>query len=256
LNVPEIGLGSLQYHLRAAKVHGDQTPVQYKRVDKESGKEVIAKDVPKLFGYHLGPNGERLDVTEIPYEEVKDKVRFDKDNEYLVFAKTERRYFLRDDLEINGKFTEIPVTQVIDKQDEEAIEPFDRTTEIEVSEDAHVSLERVSEYSFKEVYMLAADPDKKVRESKNRVNKLARHLLEKQTALVAFFSWGRGYQYYTAVIYPYERKDGKMWLLMGMSEGILQLDSGSSLEETPVKNEESPVPTIVVARKPKVNISK
>ena len=104
--------------------------------------------------------------------------------------------------------------------------------------------------------MLAADPDKKVRESKNRVNKFARNLLEKQTALVAFFSWGRGYQYYTAVIYPYERKDGKLCLLMGMSEGILQLDSGSSLEETPVKNEESPVPTIVVARKPKVNISK
>ena len=44
---------------------------------------------------------------------------------------------------------------------------------------------------------------------------------------------GRGYQYYTTVIYPYERNDGKLWLLMGMSEGILQLDSGSSLEETP-----------------------
>jgi hypothetical protein len=254
LNVPELGLGPLQYHLRAAKVHGDQKKVEFKKVDKESGREVIAKDVPKLFAYRLGPNGERLDVKEIPYDEVKDKVRLD--NEYLVYAKTERRYFLKDDLEINGKFAELPVNQVVDKQDDEAIEPFDRTTEIEVAEDAYVSLERVPEYSFKEVYMLAPDPDKKVKESMNRVTKLARHLLEKQTALVAFFSWGRGYQYYTAVIYPYERKEGRLWLLMGMSEGILQLDSGSSIEEAPVKNEESPVPTIVVARKPKVNISK
>jgi len=103
--------------------------------------------------------------------------------------------------------------------------------------------------------MLAPDPDKKVKESKNRVSKFAKHLLEKQTALVAFFSWGRGYQFYTAVIYHYERKDGQLWLLMGMSEGILQLNSGSSLEKTPVKQGD-PVPMITVARKPKVNISK
>ncbi len=97
---------------------------------------------------------------------------------------------------------------MIDRQEDgEAIEPFDRTTDIEVAEDAFVSLERVAEYRFKEVYMLAPDPDKKVKESKSRVVKLARHLLDKQTALVAFFSWGRGYQYYTAVIYPYERKE-------------------------------------------------
>ncbi len=105
--------------------------------------------------------------------------------------------------------------------------------------------------------MLAADPDKKVRESSNRVHKFARYLLEKQTALVAFFSWGRGYQYYTAVIYPYERKeDGGLWLLMGMSEGILQLDYGMSLEEATTKEPEPNVPLISVARKPKVNISK
>jgi hypothetical protein len=147
LNVPELGLGPLQYHLRAAKIHGDQKKVEYKKVDKESGKDVVAKDVPKLFAYHEGPSGEKLDVKEIPFEEVKDKVGFD--NEYLVYANTERRYFFKDDLEINGKFTEVPVSQVVDKQDEEAIEPFDRTTEIEVSEDAFVSLERVPEYSFK-----------------------------------------------------------------------------------------------------------
>jgi hypothetical protein len=103
---------------------------------------------------------------------------------------------------------------------------------------------------------LAADPDKKVKELENRVHKFARHLLEKQTALVAFFSWGRGYQYYTTVIYPYERNDGRLWLLMGMSEGILQLDDGMSLEEATQKEAESNVPLVTVARKPKVIISK
>jgi hypothetical protein len=90
----------------------------------------------------------------------------------------------------------------------EIIEPFDRTTDVEVAQDGSVSMERVSEYRFKEVYMLATDTDKKVKESNDRVLKLARHLLEKEIALVAFFSWGRGYQYYTAVIYPYERATG------------------------------------------------
>ena len=223
-------------------------------MDKDSGKEVVSKEVPKLFGYRLGPNGERLDVKEIPYEEVKDKVR---EGDYLVFAKSERRYFLKDELAISGRWTEVPVSQVVDKEETgDAIEPFDRTTEIEVAEDAYVSLERVPEYLFKEVYMLAPDPDKKVKESKNRVHKFARHLLEKQTALVAFFSWGRGYQYYTAVIYPYERNDGRLWLLMGMSEGILQLDYGMSLEEATQKEAESNVPLVTVARKPKVTISK
>jgi hypothetical protein len=257
LNVPELGLGSLQYHLRAAKVHGDQKAVEFSKVDKESGKQVVARDVPKLFGYNLGPNGERIDVKEIPYDEVKDKVRFSEND--LVFAKTERRYFLKDDLEISGKWSEVPPSQVIDKQEDgEVIEPFDRTTEIEVAEDAYVSLQRVSEYRFKEVYMLAPDPDKKVKESNNRVTKLARHLLDKQIALVAFFSWGRGYQYYTAVIHPYERaNDGRLWLLMGMSEGILQLDAGWSVEEENQAMEvESPVPVVTIARKPKVTISK
>ena len=41
------------------------------KVDKISGQQVVARDVPKLFSFKLGPNGERLDVTEIPHEEVK-----------------------------------------------------------------------------------------------------------------------------------------------------------------------------------------
>ncbi len=102
---------------------------------------------------------------------------------------------------------------------------------------------------------MAPDTDKKVKETSSRVRQLARYLLEKQTALVSFFSWGRGYQFYTAVVYPYERKDGRLWLLMGLSEGVLKLDDTWALQED--KQEESlpPVP-FATSRKPKVSISK
>ncbi len=63
------------------------------------------------------------------------------------------------------------------------------------------------------------------------------------------------YNYYTAVIHPYERKDGKTWLLMSLSEGILLLDVAwaiqqSLTEQMPVL---APVPR---AKKPRVAISR
>lgn len=254
LNIPSLGLGSVEYHLRAAKAHGDQQPVKFVKVDSVSGKEVVSREVPKLFGYKLGSNGERIDVQEIPQEDVKDKIRYGED--FHVFARNERRYFLKDELEVSGKWIEVPSTQVIDRQEDgQTIEPFDRTTKIEVEPDGFVPLERLVEYKFKEVYQLAPDTDKKVKEATSRVKQLARYLMEKQTALVSFFSWGRGYQFYTAVVYPYERKDGRLWLLMGLSEGVLKLDATWALEED--KHEESlpPVP-VAEKKKPKVTISK
>jgi hypothetical protein len=253
LNIPTLGLGSVEYHLRAAKAHGDLQPVKFSKIDKESGKEVVSREVPRLYRYKLGPSGERMEVEEIPQEQVKEKVRFSGD--YYVYSRNEKRFFLKDDLEISGKWIEVPASQVVDKQDGEEIEPFDRTTKIEVESDGFVSLERLAEYKFKEVYQLSPDTDKKVQETTSRVKQLARYLLEKQTALVSFFSWGRGYQYYTSVIYPYERKDGRLWLLMGLSEGILKLDDAWALEEE--KEEESlpPVP-VATRKKPKTTISK
>ncbi|MGI0084349.1 MAG: hypothetical protein ACREBQ_04630, partial [Nitrososphaerales archaeon] len=247
------GLGSVEYHLRAAKAHGDLQPVKFVKVDKETGKEVVSREVPRLFKYKLGPNGERIDVEEVPQEGIKEKVRYD--GEFMISVRNERRYFLKEELEVSGKWVEVPAERVIDKQGGEEIEPFDRTTHIEVEPDGFVPLERLSEYKFKEVYQLAADTDKKVKESSSRAKQLARYLLEKQTALVAFFSWGRGYQFYTAVIHPYERKDGRLWLLMGLSEGVLKLDDAWALEEE--KQEESlpPVP-VATRKKPKVSISK
>jgi len=258
LNVPELGLGSVQYHLRAAKVHGDQKKIEFVKIDKETGKEVIPKEAPQLYSYTPTESGERTNVKEIPISDVKEKVKFE--NSEPIFAKIEKQYFLKEDFEQSGKWTPVPASQVVDRQveDGEIIEPFDRTTDIEVAKDGYVSMERVSEYRFKEVYMLAADTDKRVKESKERVLKLARHLLEKEIALVGFFSWGRGYQYYTAVIYPYERRsDGQLWLLMAMSEGVLQFDPSWSLVGEPEPEEQAaPVPTVTARKKPKVNISK
>lgn len=81
-----------------------------------------------------------------------------------------------------------------------------------------------------------------------------RYLIEKDMALVAFFSWGRGYNFYTSVIYPYERRDGRLWLLMGISEGILKLDDAWALVEEKGSARLAAVP--IAKKKPKVTISK
>jgi hypothetical protein len=254
LNIPTLGLGAVEYHMRAGKAHGDLKPVNFIKVDKKSGREVVSREVARMYRYKLGPSGERIDLEEISPEEVKKKVRYD--SKWMVSARNEKRFFLKQELEASGQWVEIPATQIVDKQDGEEIEPFDRTTRIEVDKDGFVPLERLAEYKFKEVYQLGPDTDKKVGETVSRVKQLARYLLEKQTALVAFFSWGRGYQFYTAVVYPYERKDGRLWLLMGMSEGILQLDQAWALEteEEEKGSRLAPVPT--AKKKPKVTISK
>ncbi|TMI53372.1 hypothetical protein E6H18_11830 [Candidatus Bathyarchaeota archaeon] len=252
LDIPTLGLGAVEYHLRAAKAHGDLEPVKFVKIDKETGKEVVSREVPRMYRYRQGPAGERLDMQEISQDEVKNKVKYE--GELLVSVRNEKRFFLKYELEFSGQWIEVPASQVVDKQDGEEIEPFDRTTRIQVEPDGFVPLERISEYKFKEVYQLSPDTDPKVKETTSRVKQLARYLLEKQTALVSFFSWGRGYQFYTSVIHPYERKDGRLWLLMGLSEGILKLDDAWALEEQEQAERFPPVP--VAKKKPKVTISK
>jgi hypothetical protein len=244
LNIPTLGLGAVEYHLRAAKAHGDLQPVKVVKLDKKSGKEVVSREVPRIYRYKEGPGGERLDVQEVSTEEAKKFIRYKA--EFPVTVRTEKRYFLKYELEFTGKWIEIPLGQIVDKQDSEEVEPFDRTIKIEVERDGFVPLERIDEYKFKEVYQLAPDTDKKVQETSSRVTQLARYLIEKNMALVAFFSWGRGYNFYTSVIYPYERKDGRLWLLMGLSEGILKLDDAWALVED---KGSAKLPAVPVAKK-------
>jgi len=253
MNLPSLGLGAVEYHLRAAKAHGNLQPVSYVKIDNETGKEVVSREVPVLYRYKEGPSGERIELQEVTREEAKKHVRYD--SKYQITVKTEKRYFLKNELEMSGKWVEVPLSQIVDKQGEEEIEPFDRTTKIEVEPDGFVPLERLSEYKFKEVYQLGPDTDKKVKETGSRVKQLARYLLQKDTALVSFFSWGRGYQFYTSVIYPYERKDGRLWLLMGLSEGILVLDDAWALQEDR-ESEKLPAVPVAQKKKPRVMIAK
>jgi hypothetical protein len=222
------------------------------KLDKKTGKEVVSREVPRIYRYKEGPSGERLDLQELTPEEVKKFVRYKGD--FPITVRTEKRYFLKYELEFTGKWIDVPLSQTIDKQEGEEVEPFDRTARIEVDKDGFVPLERVAEYKMKEVYQLAPDTDKKVGETNSRVTQLARYLIEKDMALVAFFSWGRGYVFYTSVIYPYERKDGRLWLLMGLSEGILKLDDAWALVEEKGAARLPAVP--MVKKKPKAIISK
>jgi len=252
LDIPTLGLGAVEYHLRAAKAHGDLQPVKVMKLDKRTGKEVVSREVARIYRYKEGPGGERLDLQEVPPEEAKKFVKYK--GEFPVSVRNEKRYFLKYELEFTGKWIEVSIDQIVDKQDGEEVEPFERTTRIEVEKDGFVPLERVSEYKFREVYQLAPDSDKKVGETNSRVTQLARYLIEKDMALVAFFSWGRGYNFYTSVVYPYERKDGRLWLLMGLSEGVLQLDDAWALIE---EKGSSRLPAVPVARKkPRVVLSK
>lgn len=253
LNLPTLGLGAVEYHLRAAKAHGNLQPVNYVKIDAKTGREVVSREVPVIYRYKEGPSGERLEMQEVTREEARKHVRYDA--KYQITVRTEKRYFLKNELEMSGKWVEVPAGQIADKQGDEEIEPFDRTTKIEVETDGFVPIERLSEYKFKEVYQLGPDTDKKVKETGSRVKQLARYLLQKDTALVAFFSWGRGYQFYTSVIYPYERKDGRLWLLMGLSEGILILDDAWALQEDR-ESEKLPAVPVAQKKKPKVTIAK
>ena len=130
LNIPTLGLGAVEYHLRAAKAHGNLQPVSYVKIDTKTGKEVVSREVPVMYRYKEGPSGERLEMEEVSRDEAKKHVKYD--GKYQISVKSEKRYFLKNELEMSGKWVEVPLNQIVDKQGQEEIEPFDRTTRIEV----------------------------------------------------------------------------------------------------------------------------
>ena len=127
LDIPTLGLGAVEYHLRAAKAHGDLKPVNVIKLDKKTGKEVVSREVPRMYRYKEGPDGEARPAGGPP-EEAKKLVRYK--GKFPITVRTERRYFLKHELEFPGKWIEVPLTQTMDKQDGEEVEPFERTTRI------------------------------------------------------------------------------------------------------------------------------
>jgi len=252
LNIPNMGLGSVQYRLRAGKAHGENLPIKVIKVDNLTNREVVRKKVGEAPASPVIASNPTAVSTPIPPTAT------------FVNVKIIDKFFYKDEVDAGtplSMLTSVPDAQVQERQetaDGNLIETFDRTTKIEVEPDGFVGLGRLPEYKFKEIYQFGADTSKEAKEDSNRVLGLARYLLEKQTALVSFFSWGRGYQYYTAVIYPYERKDGKLWLLMGLSEGVLALSDNWALVQKPITQEVvTPMPEAKPkAMKPKVTISK
>jgi hypothetical protein len=197
LELPSLGMPSTNYNVKGAKVEGSRQKIEVTRIERATGKEVFSKRV-------IG--GKPIEEGEVTYG-----------------------YFLKEDYE-QGKYTEIQAAHVANMVDGQETAAFDRTHKIEIIEEEGVpnviSLQRLPEYRVKELYMLKANTNKDVNESSKRVFDLVSWLQEKQLALLGFFSWGRGWNYYYAVIYPYhEQESDKTWLLMGMAEGTAQLDT-------------------------------
>ena len=207
VDIPELGLSSVVYRLRAGKVHSDKKPVSFERVDTRNNKKVVGKEVVESTITVVVPQAVPI-TAETPATS----------STATSWKSATTKYFYEEDLTEDGRprmgSVDIPRNFVVDKQieDGEIIEPFDRTETIEVTPSNFVPLDRIEEYKEKETYQLGANTNTKVRELPERIQKLARHLLDKQTALISFFSWGRGYEYYTAVIYPYESENRRQIL--------------------------------------------
>ena len=74
----------------------------------------------------------------------------------MVSVRTEKRYFLKHELEVSGHWIEVPVDRIVDKQDGEEIEPFDRTIRVGGGQ-GRVRADRAARrVKFKEVYQPAA----------------------------------------------------------------------------------------------------
>lgn len=229
---------ALTFSLKMAKTDSDQAPITIKKVDRRTGQELITKEVviSQEGQINLKSHVERRSFT-------KDK--FDPES-----LESGKNSFLPELVE-KGFVEDVPAEHVAMIQDGQEVSQFDRVKEISIEGAVHLS--RLSEYKIKEYYMMK--PDDK-HEKAGRVSKLARTLLERQVALKAFFSWGRGFSYYTAVIFPYERKeDGRLWLVMGLAEGRTTFDEAWSLETAQATTQKlEPVP-LISKPKPKVNIS-
>ncbi|HYB75601.1 MAG TPA: hypothetical protein VEC08_01450, partial [Nitrososphaerales archaeon] len=77
------------------KAHGSQEKTKVVHLDRETGREVVSKEVVRFYRYTQDADGKRSDYTEVSYEEAKGKVRFGSTDgcDWLVTSRAEKRYF-------------------------------------------------------------------------------------------------------------------------------------------------------------------
>jgi len=231
-----VGGLALTFALKAAKTDSDQERLVLKSIDRQTGQEVITKEVVvnQDGNIDLKSHMERRSFTADKF----DPKTLHAENTFLP------------ELYLAGTAESVPKENVVTKQGEEEVVMFERVKNLEIEGAVHLG--RLSEYKFKELYMLK--PDSEAHETPERIRKFARTLLERQLALKCFFSWGRGFAFYSAIIYPYERsEDGRLWLILGLAEGRTTYDEAWSLAQGKTEKQVEPVP--LVRRTPKVKIS-
>nr|WP_294806931.1 hypothetical protein [uncultured Nitrososphaera sp.] len=217
------------YNVKGAKAvtttQAETSPVL--RVDKNSRRAIEGKYVGAAYTYDPNFQGEERTLLPVSYEELKERVRFNRvdGTQWPVSIRSEKKYFVSEELAA-GNFVEVRPEDIIHVQDGEEVGMFERTKTIELEDENVISLQQLPQYKVKDYYMLKANVDPKVGEKSFRVADLASKLYEKKIGILCFFSFGRGYEYYTAIVFPHHDAEAdKTWLVLALTEGIVRFDS-------------------------------
>jgi len=268
VNLPDLGIQG-EYTVKGVKVPTDHTELPIDTFDVKTKQKVVSKEKIVFYGYTEGPDGKRSEYQEIPYEQFKSHARYRDPvtgKEMLISARNENRYFHIDDRSNPIWTEEVPASEVgwfwvnPDGTAGEPGEPFtERTKRLEVIPDEEagskgwIPLDRVPQYCVEHYYALQAYD----KERPSRLNELARKLLAANAAGVAFYTHGKTFgrptkKYYTAIIWPYEGPDGRLWLHFYQASGRLIPQGSMALAE---KDPEAPVQVVPTGRRPKVRLS-
>jgi hypothetical protein len=219
LNLPELEIANIEYHLKAAKADSELSGdmgIFYQ--DKTTGRKVEKKSINVCY-----ENGKELTMEEVASRGLA--IKFERE-----------RYFDSEALKQEvPSWKPIPKENVILVQqgDDGAVEEvakFQTSKRIDIGRT--IALSRLSEFDVESTYMLGADTKKEINESAKRVRDLAELLLKNKVALyVENFVLRTGLTVHDCIIFPYRvDQDDKMWLLMAITQGQLKLDLGWAIE--------------------------
>lgn len=233
LNLPELQVSNVEYHLKAAKADAELSGdhgIYY--IDKTTGRRVESKKV------------------NICYQAEKELSIDDMIAQNLT-VKYEQRYFDSESLNQSPSVLKhIPSANVVMVQNNEDGVPeetsgFEATKRIEIGR--IIPMNRLAEFSVESMYMLG--PNLKEKETTRRVNELAKQLLANKVALYGEgFSFRAGKTVHDIVVFAHKlEEDDKTWLLMATTQGHLKLDLNWAIDS----HDDNPV-SVPVAKKAKI----